>query len=376
MRRRHRASYWLAGVVSRAIFPWKLGFSCETAQNLPERYIVLANHVTDFDPFLVGLSFPRAMYYVASEHVSRWGFLSKALKFCFDPVLRSKGTVAAATAKEILRRSWDGDNICLFAEGNRSWDGRTCSILPSTGKLVQKCRCALVTYKLTGGYFVSPRWSRRPRKGPFYGAVVQVYSQEEVAAMTTAEVNAVICRDLFEDAYARQLADPQPYRGKALAEGMENLLFLCPQCGAQDSLLGGGSHVRCQHCGLDFTYDQFGMLTGAPFDNLRDFSDWQKVQVAQHTAAQTPYTGEFATLTTVSHAEATPVDEGPVTMTPEALTCGSTTIPLADISTLDIHGARGVVFTAGKHYYELRPRGNGLKYCLYYNAVKNPAANP
>ncbi|MBE6700135.1 MAG: hypothetical protein E7584_07870 [Ruminococcaceae bacterium] len=39
-------------------------------EELPENYIVLSNHVTDYDPILVGLSFPHQMYFVASEHIT------------------------------------------------------------------------------------------------------------------------------------------------------------------------------------------------------------------------------------------------------------------------------------------------------------------
>lgn len=48
----------------------------ENAEGLPENYIVLSNHVTDYDPLLVGVSFPGQMYFVASEHITRWDIAS------------------------------------------------------------------------------------------------------------------------------------------------------------------------------------------------------------------------------------------------------------------------------------------------------------
>ena len=40
------------------IFLWfKFGYTFKTAKGLPENYIVLANHTTDFDPVFVGASF-------------------------------------------------------------------------------------------------------------------------------------------------------------------------------------------------------------------------------------------------------------------------------------------------------------------------------
>jgi 1-acyl-sn-glycerol-3-phosphate acyltransferase len=95
------------------------------------------------------------MYFVGSEHISRWGRIYKLLQYCFAPIMRPKGALASTTVIEMLRKVRGGANVCLFAEGVRSWDGAPAPILPSTGKMVKSARCGLVTYRITGGYFVS-----------------------------------------------------------------------------------------------------------------------------------------------------------------------------------------------------------------------------
>ena len=138
------------------IFLWlKFGYRCKVATELPETYIVLANHTTDYDPLFVASSFPRQMYFVGSEHIARWKFLYKLLKFAFAPIMRPKGTVAVSTTMDVLRKIRAGGNVCIFAEGARTWDGVTQPILPSTGKTVKSARSGLVTYKMVGGYFAS-----------------------------------------------------------------------------------------------------------------------------------------------------------------------------------------------------------------------------
>ena len=121
----------------------KFGYTYEIAKDLPDNYIVLANHVTDFDPGFVACSFPKQMYFVASEHVARWKTLYRFLKYAVEPIMRLKGTVAASTVMEVLKKVKAGNSVCIFAEGVRTWDGVTCPILPSTGKLVKSARCGL-----------------------------------------------------------------------------------------------------------------------------------------------------------------------------------------------------------------------------------------
>ena len=52
------------------VYPYlkiKFGYTYEKAKNLPETYIVLSNHTTDYDPIFVAMSFPKFMHFIASE---------------------------------------------------------------------------------------------------------------------------------------------------------------------------------------------------------------------------------------------------------------------------------------------------------------------
>lgn len=353
----------------------KFGYTWTRAEGLPDNYIVLSNHSTDFDPLMVYMSFDRPMYFVASEHISRWGFAYKLLKIFFDPILRYKGSVASRTVKEILQKVRQGENVCFFAAGNRTWDGAPCPILPSTGKLVQKSKCGLVTYRLEGGFFADPRWREggTTRKGRVHGGPVNVYTPEQLAAMTADEINGIICRDLGEDAYARQTADPVPYKGRRLAEGLENLAYICPFCGDVDSLCSYDETVECVHCGRTFRYNSYGMLEDAPFSHLGELSLWQEGETRRAAAEGRGYTSDRGELVTVAEGKVTPVSMGRVSLTAEALSCGSVEIPLSSITELDIHGKHRVVFTAGRQYYELTPSGSALKFVTLYRCLTQTA---
>ena len=197
-------------------------------------------------------------------------------------------------------------------------------------------------------------------------------------AMTVEQIHTAIVGDLYEDAYARQLATPKPYRSKKRAMFMERLLFICPKCGGRDTIHSAGDTVTCTGCDLRFRYDPYGMLEGLPYTTVKELSDWQTQQVQQDIADGIPYTAGNAALTTLVNHEETLAAQGPVTMTPEIFRCGALEIPMADISDLNIHGQKAIVFTAQRHYYELRPAEgfNALKFHLYYHGckVRQPAS--
>lgn len=356
----------------------KFGYTYEKAKNLPETFIVLSNHTTDYDPIFVAMSFPKFMHFVASEHVARWKFLSTLINFAFAPIWRYKGSVAASTVINVFKKIKEKKNVAIFAEGARTWDGITGPILPSTGKMVKKARCALVTYKIVGGYFASPRWSQsNTRKGYVHGAPVNIYTMEQLEAMSVDEINAAINRDLYEDAYERQLQEPKKYTGKDLAKYMENLLFICPKCGKIDTIQSHDDTVTCSACDLSFKYNEYGMLEGSPFKTVKELADWQKAEVKKGIETNTVYTALNGRLITVKNHEETLVAEGPVSLSSQSLTCGDTEIQLSEISDMSIHGRRGLVFTAQKQYYELVPskEANALKFLWLYEGYMKQQAN-
>lgn len=357
-----------------AVFLWiKFGYTYKKAKNLPKTpYIVLSNHVTDFDPLFVGVSFSRQMYLVGSEHIARWKHAFKFLKFGFDPILRYKGTSAAHAILEVLRRVRKGANVCMFAEGVRSWDGLTNPIAPTTGQLIKSAKCALVTYKIVGGYFVSPMWSKGgTRKGYIHGECVAVYTKEQLAEMSVEEINEIIERDLHEDAYARQLESPKKYRGKQLAYKMESMLFTCPFCHAHESMYSEKNKVSCKCCTNSFSYDEYGMLHGLPFKTVKELSDWQKSELAHDVGCGACYSVEGAKISTVKNHKDSFVCKGTLTMNGEEIRCGELVIPVSEIDDLAMHGKYALVLSVKKDYYEILipESSNALKFFLMYKEL-------
>ena len=271
-RRAYKALYRPAKLLMKGL----LNYTYELGPRTEGPCLILSNHVTDFDPILVGLSFPEHMYYVAGENVMRMGFLSKVVTRYASVIQRIKGTTDAEAALQILRTLRKGRNVCMFAEGNRTFTGETLPIAPATAKLVKMSRSTLVTYRLTGGYLSTPRWSTHRRKGCMYGAPVGVYPPEEIKKMSEAEISALLARDLYENAYDTQAKAPVAFRGKALAETLETALYLCPKCRRIDTLHSQGDRFFCD-CGLSMTLDEFGFFRGdgLAFKTPLDWDKWQ-----------------------------------------------------------------------------------------------------
>lgn len=381
-RARRRMFFWyrLLKGPARRIVSRKLNFRAEDVPAQPDNYLLLYNHNTDYDFILCGTRFREPMYFVASEHILQKGLASKLLSYFFSPIGRVKGTTAAATVMSILHTLKRGDNVCLAAEGNRSWNGLTCPILFSTGKLAKSSGAALITYRITGGYLTTPRWSYTVRRGHMDGSIVHVYSPEELASMSAKEINDAINRDLYEDAYARQEQERIVYYGERLAEGLEHALYICPECGKIGAMTGHGDAFSCE-CGMKVTYDKYGYLNGGRFSTVTQWDTWQterlhglieaaKAEAPDGSGSSEPlFSDENCVLYAITpDHERSEVCEGTLSMSVSQLRLGEYVFPLDKMSGLAIYGRKTMVFEHGGTHYEIS--SPDMLCCVKYEAAR------
>jgi hypothetical protein len=354
-----------------------MGYSCEKQKGPKSASLIISNHNTDLDPVLVALGFTRHMYFLASEHAFRAGFASKILKNLFAPIPFNKSKTDGYAIKEMIRRLKAGASVCLFAEGDRSFNGQTVPIGLSTAKLVKTSGAGLITFRLNGAYLTSPRWAKYKRKGRITGAVVNTYSKAELAKMTTGEVLGVIQNDLFEDAYKRQTESMCRYPGKNLAENIETVLYLCAGCKKIGTIKSENDRFYC-NCGLGGIYNEFGFLEGdsLPFTTITEWDNWQTSELAEIFIAfgdKTICTDENQLLYEIQPAICkTLIGEGQMSIDRQAFHCAGRIFPLTDITQFAITGQMVLLFgLKDGGSFEVRsptPR-SALKYRAIFNVL-------
>ena len=329
--------------------------------------LLIPNHVTNWDPLLVGMSLrKKQMYFVATEHIFRLGFLSRVLNYVFGPIARPKGGSSLETIRECVNHFKKGHSICLFAEGEATWDGQTHPIFPATGKLVRLSGATLVTYRLEGAYLSFPRWAAKQRKGAVYGHVVGIYPPEKLAKMKAAEINDLINKDLHENAFDRQKETPVAYRSKAPAEHLERLLYLCPACRKIGTLHTKGNRLFCS-CGLETHFTDFGFFEpsvpsedGSSFETVLQWDQWQKEALKELVANDYFPAGEplftdgpfTVKLVSAKHEESILGSET-LTQYTDRLSLGDRSFPLTEISSMAMVQANRLLFTVNNDYYEV-----------------------
>lgn len=291
-RRLHRLTYRL---IARPYAKWAVRRYQFRVDNAPSREVlqkpslILSNHVSQFDKNFMIAALPRQAYFVATEDLFCRGLLSRALRFLFDPIPLFKPDMSTAPVRQILRRVRGGESVIMYPEGHHSPDGLTTDIKDTVGALVKSARCQLITFRLVNGFFMAPRWCADYRRGPVRGEYVGVYSPEELAKMTPEEITALICRDLHEDAYARQAEEGAlAYESDRRAEQLEVHFYICPICGAHNTLHSHGNSFSCEACGNRAEVDPYYHLRAEegsapfPFADFTSWAAWQREREEEH----------------------------------------------------------------------------------------------
>ena len=281
---RHDFVYKWSAKFARRYLCHKFNFEYDVVNVGYSPYIVISNHLTNWDPLLIAMSFKKSMYYLASDVVYRLGVKSKLLRFLFSPIARARSALETSGVLTIFKRLRGKANICIFEEGNNSFDGETGEIQPSIGRLIKRAGVAMVTYRFTGTYFTFPRWSRFIRKGKTEGRLVQIYSPETLASMTEEDIYEAIKKDIYANAYEEQKKNPVSYRGRKPAESLETALYCCPACYKFATLKSKDDKLFCK-CGFEVIYNDYGYFetpdknTTPPFTTILDWSKWQRDEV-------------------------------------------------------------------------------------------------
>lgn len=284
---------------------WKFRFTVENrylTRKVSPPYLVIPNHIGFWDPFQIGIAIPHPVHYVVADA----NFRSPVLRFLLGlvgsiPITKSMSDREAVKLIMDVRR--DGGVMCLFAEGRRTWDGRTLPIIPSTAKLIKLLKIPVLVPVLEGAYFAHPCWATEIRKGTLNIRFQKLFDGPELRTMPAEEIHERLERALSHDAYEWQSKNRIPYYSPRKAEMIERVLYMCDSCGSIGSMESSGNEAWCEYCAARIEMDEFGYLRhtrgSGESNTIAAWNDWQTARLRERieqTGEQSTGTGDEAAI--------------------------------------------------------------------------------
>jgi 1-acyl-sn-glycerol-3-phosphate acyltransferase len=151
----------LGRTASRLTPLWKFDIEGERPADIDRRaYVVIANHESQADPFL--LSFlPFDMRWVAKEELFRPPLTGWAMRFGGDiPLRRGEGESVREMMKECERALAAGISVMMFPEGTRSKDGELLPFRDGAFRLAITAGVPILPIALAGTRQMRPKHSK------------------------------------------------------------------------------------------------------------------------------------------------------------------------------------------------------------------------
>lgn len=237
-------------------------------------YVILFNHQTGYDQFIIAMSFKFPIYLLASDDVLSNGFYSRVLEYFASPIPIKKNVTDMNAVKTCIKAVKEGATIAISPEGNRTYSGETCYFNPSIVPLVKKLGVPLVMYRIEGGYGALPRWADKGRKGKLIGYVKRVVEPEEIEKLSKEELLELIKNEL----YLNEFSLGGKYIGKKKAEYLERVAYYCPKCELTE-FVSKGDTIKCKNCGLEVKYEEDKTLSSLDKEfPYKNYLEWYKAQ--------------------------------------------------------------------------------------------------
>jgi hypothetical protein len=193
------------------------------------------------------------------------------------------------------------------------------------------------------------------------GGVVNIYTPEQLKAMTVEEIHAAIDRDIYENAWERQSKENVAFKGKNRAVRMESALFLCPECKKIGTLKGDGNKIKCS-CGFEREYTEYGAFEPSkPFENIYEWDIWQSECLKNGDYVRNEeflFSDKEATLTEIfENHRYEELHTDTLVQHEDKLMFGEYEFLLSDISSMSLVQTSVLLFTHKNKYYEFKTDG-------------------
>lgn len=240
-------------------------------------FVLLANHSFSMDVVHVPLPFKITPQIVASRDLFVKPFERFILSYVARCIMAPKGGGDVRTIKEIMRAIQAGYPVLLFPEGDISYFGHTEEAPKAIAMLVRRLGLDVITCRVSGGYLSAPRWARAARgRRRIQLRYELALSSEDTARLSLGELHEAIDSRLSHDEYTTQRELMTAHPTSHGAEGLEDVLYVCPVCRAIASMTSSGNQLACVSCGTKGSLDEYGFLHGWTYDNPSDWDAFQR----------------------------------------------------------------------------------------------------
>jgi len=273
------------GDLKKANFSYKEIGMEKLSKNTPALFLM--NHSSFIDlEIATNVLYPRPLNIVCTSD----GFVGKSwLMKNLGCIPTQKFITDVSLVRDMVYATNDlGNSVLLYPEASYSFDG-TATPLPKTlGKLIKLLGVPVVMIKTDGAFLRDPLYNMLQVRDVNVSATFEyVLSPADIENKTTDELLEIINQkfifDNFRDQQKNNITVDAPFR----ADGLNRVLYKCPCCQTEGNMVGKGIKLTCTNCNANWELTENGYLSGAEFEHIPDWYNWERKEVRSEIEAGT-----------------------------------------------------------------------------------------
>lgn len=273
----YRLAQGVSFVLAKLVFKRK--YIRNELKNADGPLVVIANHEAALDFVNIIGATNRPMSFVISNSFYNSlpvnGILNK-----LAVIPKQQFQTSVHDMKKIKSVIDNGEILVIYPAGLMCEDGISTPIPRATYKFLKWLGADVYVARTDGTYFVMPKWTKGLRAGETYMDIYKLFSKEQLKKLKIPEIKEKVEEALLFDAYDEQERLLVKYKDNDNVEGLENVLYMCPECGGEFSMqVKDKSSLYCTECGFRETSDEFAFLhnTGYTGREIRHVSEWSRL---------------------------------------------------------------------------------------------------
>ena len=261
-----------------ATFVFRRKFIRNEIKGVEESYVVVANHQCSLDFVNLLNATKKPLTFVLSNSFFNSLPVNGLLK-SLGVIPKQQFQTTISDMRKMKAVIENGASLVIYPAGLMCEDGVSTPIPEATYKFIKWLDTDVYAARTMGTYFSKPKWTTGIRSGRTYLDVYKLLTKEALERMKVSEIREIVEEALLFNAYEDQERLLIKYKDCDNIEGLQNVLYKCPNCGKEFTMDVRDRHtIFCSACGYEERCDEYGFLHNDKGlgKEIRHVPDWSR----------------------------------------------------------------------------------------------------
>lgn len=256
-------------------------------------FVIVSNHGTFFDPWIIGYFSRYPLAIMCNDDAFRGSAVTRWYLNSIGAFPKKKGSSDFKAMKKTMSFLAAGMPVCIFPEGQTSWDGETQLLYKGIEKIIRHGRVPLVMVRMTGDFLTKPWWADHLRQKGRVECLFKVLAPDYIQSISENDLFLEMKTFIAHNDIKAHSASGLLFQGHHCAEGLDRFVWICMHCESEDALVMKGDTIRCGACGASWSLNARCRLSALKngirsFSDLHDWSRWHTIKVRSRIKSASP----------------------------------------------------------------------------------------